>query len=902
MKWGVQVVRGNTHNVGSTSVILQFASGRYLFNCGEGTQRLSFENKTRISKLTAIFLTRVDWDNMGGLPGMLLTLAETGSQNLVVCGGHNLTHAMAAMRHFILRSDMGVGVKELRDGDAAAAFSDENIRVTPVHIYPTGYTVSAHEQGADESDAAAIRRMLLERAFGVHKAPEPTDRKKREPPQPQQKKGYYGQECKEAAIEQVLQKFEQQDEDRTKKRSLSPGHSPKRSSDVFLPLATPTPCALCYIVEGPEVPGKFDSQAARDLGLKPGPQFAQLVRGQTITTADGQTIRPEQCVGPARPSSLVIIIDCPSPAYIDSLTTAHQFVPFLEGTKTAGPQKDQLMMIVHSLGPGVAQDARYKKWAAQFPAHVRHMVSAPEYVPDNNPFQRHLRIHAAMHAISPHTYILPQATDKAELPLHTFLDSKNLVAPKSMMMYDIEPEPKLDESMVTQLLTAEQMLAKVDDVTPPSPHPNDGDDLVVCPIGTGSSVPSTYRNVSSNIVSVKGFGGIVLDCGESTVSQLKRFLGFPRRNHANTRIQQSYTEFLKTLKLLYVSHMHADHHLGAIQLLHEWNQATQMMDPKPRLSVLAPARFWAWLEDFSGVQDLGLDRLDFISCSDIRLIDPTAKIPIKENQKYRTAVTKLKSDLGLVDILTCGVIHCPWAYGLSLTHYTGWKLVYSGDTRPCANLVTLGRAGDKPPTVLLHEATLPDYLHVDAVAKRHSTVSEAVAMALGMGAENLLLTHFSQRCLDLPRWTTANIEAVKVARYGYVASASTSVGSSVDDVEDSATDLDVDDDDIDAGAGVDFGHVNDLETYGQDVAEQTDAPNAALNAVLGDLKIASAFDMSAYAPRDIKKYRYNTHRLKQVLHDEMKLFIAEESADTVEPSQLKKGKQKAKAKKGKDSA
>ncbi|KAJ2476141.1 hypothetical protein IWW56_005080, partial [Coemansia sp. RSA 2131] len=276
MKWGVQVVRGNTHNVGSTSVILQFASGRYLFNCGEGTQRLSFENKTRISKLTAIFLTRVDWDNMGGLPGMLLTLAETGSQNLVVCGGHNLTHAMAAMRHFILRSDMGVGVKELRDGDAAAAFADENIKVTPVHIYPSGYTVSAHEQGADESNAAATRRMFLERAFGVHRAPEPTDRKKREPPQPQQKKGYYGQECKEAAIEQVLQKFEQQNEDTTKKRALSPGHSPKRSSDVFLPLATPTPCALCYIVEGPAVPGKFDSQAARDLGLKPGPHFAQL--------------------------------------------------------------------------------------------------------------------------------------------------------------------------------------------------------------------------------------------------------------------------------------------------------------------------------------------------------------------------------------------------------------------------------------------------------------------------------------------------------------------------------------------------------------------------------------------------------------------------------------------------
>ncbi|KAJ2339107.1 hypothetical protein GGF43_006718, partial [Coemansia sp. RSA 2618] len=109
MKWSVQIVRPSTHNVGSTSVLIKFASGRYLFNCSEGTQRLSFENKVRLSKLTAVFLTRVDWDNMGGLPGMLLTLAETGSRNLVVCGGHNLTHAMAAMRHFILRSDMGVG-------------------------------------------------------------------------------------------------------------------------------------------------------------------------------------------------------------------------------------------------------------------------------------------------------------------------------------------------------------------------------------------------------------------------------------------------------------------------------------------------------------------------------------------------------------------------------------------------------------------------------------------------------------------------------------------------------------------------------------------------------------------------------------------------------------------------
>ncbi|KAJ2346211.1 hypothetical protein GGF43_005033 [Coemansia sp. RSA 2618] len=807
---------------------------------------------------------------------------------------------MAAMRHFILRSDMGVGVKELRDGDAAAAFKDKNISVTPVHIYPSGYVVSAQEQGPDESDAAATRRALMARAFGVHQEPQETDRRRREPVRQQQKKGYYGVECKESAIEQVLQKLEQ-GEEAPRKRALSPGHDAKQrnSSNVFLPLTKPTPGALCYIVEGPTVPGKFDAQAAQALGLKPGPHFAQLVRGQSITTADGVVIRPEQCVGPTRPSSIVIIVDCPSLAYIDSLTGDHRFAPFLVAPGSSMAEKGgRLMLVVHSLGAGVAQDARYRAWAARFPAHVQHMVSAPEHVPDNNPFQRHLRIQTAMNAISPHTYIMPQAAGTAELLPRAFIDSEKVIAPRSLVTFDMEPEPMLDESKVLPLLTPEEMRVKMQvgsashQAAPPPPA--DGNDLVVCPIGTGSSVPSTYRNVSSNIVSVRGFGGMVLDCGESTVAMLKRFLGYPHRNQENTRVGQSYTEFVASLKLLYISHMHADHHLGAIQLLHEWNQMTDAMEPRPRMTILAPARFWAWLEDYAGVQDLGLDRLDFISCSDVRIFDS----PSSKSSKYASAVARLKSDLGLVDVSTCGVIHCPWAYGVSMTHSSGWKLVYSGDTRPCASLVTLGRAGGQAPTILLHEATLPDSMHEDAVAKRHSTVSEAVAMALGMGAENLLLTHFSQRCLALPRWSSEHIEAVKISRYGFVASSSSnnnspasgdaasSLTSNADDMEDSATELENDefgnamDAIVDSSADVDS--VKEAQaSYEQQLADQaSESGGASPNAILGDLTVASAFDMSAYSPKDIAQYRSNVSKLRKVMGDELKLFIAEEDSES----------------------
>jgi len=76
----------------------------------------------------------------------------------------------------------------------------------------------------------------------------------------------------------------------------------------------------------------------------------------------------------------------------------------------------------------------------------------------------------------------------------------------------------------------------------------------------------------------------------------------------------------------------------------------------------------------------------------------------------------------------------------------GWSLVYSGDTRPCGRLISLGRGA----TVLIHEATFEDGKEAEAVAKRHSTVSEALAVSREMSVQRLILTHFSQRYPSAP--------------------------------------------------------------------------------------------------------------------------------------------------------
>ena len=53
-------------------------------------------------------------------------------------------------------------------------------------------------------------------------------------------------------------------------------------------------------------------------------------------------------------------------------------------------------------------------------------------------------------------------------------------------------------------------------------------------------------------------------------------------------------------------------------------------------------------------------------------------------------------------------------------------------------------------TILIHEATFEDVCYDDAVAKRHSTISEALDVGKHMGAHRTILTHFSQRYPTIP--------------------------------------------------------------------------------------------------------------------------------------------------------
>ena len=56
-----------------------------------------------------------------------------------------------------------------------------------------------------------------------------------------------------------------------------------------------------------DLPGSFDEEKAEAIGIPFGPERGQLIRGESITLADGRTVQPEEVVGPPRPGKSVAL-------------------------------------------------------------------------------------------------------------------------------------------------------------------------------------------------------------------------------------------------------------------------------------------------------------------------------------------------------------------------------------------------------------------------------------------------------------------------------------------------------------------------------------------------------------------------------------------------------------------
>lgn len=226
-------------------------------------------------------------------------------------------------------------------------------------------------------------------------------------------------------------------------------------------------------------------------------------------------------------------------------------------------------------------------------------------------------------------------------------------------------------------------------------------------LGTGSAIPSKYRNVSAILVQ-HNEDFVVLDCGEDTYFNIIRFYG--------------NDDVIVKIDTIYISHSHADHHLGLSRLI------TEILKKRDNINVICPSSVMEFVKQYveEGITFYPTDGVE------------------RPKSKFIDAFFDLENHLLRFDlkfeVLVTPVSHCADSCGVRF-NFEDFSLSYSGDCRPSTLFALLSRSVD----IMIHEATFDDDFKDKALKTKHSTISEAVNIFKQSKAGKLILTHFSQR-------------------------------------------------------------------------------------------------------------------------------------------------------------
>ena len=756
------------------SVMLFFDGDRYVFNVGEGFQRLCVEHKVRVGRVGNYLMTRTSTETLGGLPGLLLTLADLhgrGSEAGGVAGGVTLTGppplraAVGSMAPYVHGRARGAAtVHETAspaDASGAGVRANEVVRTREVTI--TAFTVTPEGTLTDAQRARAAAAA----AVGAAGANE----------QQQQRRLQGDQDSSSPAPEQAQRP--------AKRPRLQPGAMIGGEA------------ACSYAIELPTAPGKFDMRRAEALGVPRDSRRGALVRGQTITLDDGTQIAPEQVLEASEPGPKALIIDCPTLGHLEQLRACEAFRALARTSSCA----------VHLSPAAVIESDAYRLWVAQGFGEggaATHVLCAARAAPVPPAYGFSAAMATRLAAAVPEFFVETHSVENGVAARRASAGEPTVVAQGSTMLkFTLRPAASrgLDSSGVPAMPDRDALRAEAfkelamagtsgakDEVGPADKVAANGasgaaDGAMVGServgakvggaevlfLGTGSAMPSKYRNVSALLVRPRedGAGGLLLDCGEGTVVQLTRALG-----------RDGMLDVLANMAMVWISHVHADHHAGLQRLLTERRRELQRRlglgpdERVPPLAVVAPPLVRRYLEWYGALEKLSATIIpiegttsDAMAGADARSDESGDWPPVELTDAMRRA--------GVGELSSVLVDHCQHAYGIVLRSAgavtrgadggegaaadgdavsggdaNAWSLAYSGDTRPTPKLVRAARAVD----LLIHEATFEDGLLSEAMAKRHSTTTEALQTGRDAGVGALLLTHFSQRYPKVPNF------------------------------------------------------------------------------------------------------------------------------------------------------
>lgn len=544
-----------------------------------------------------------------------------------------------------------------------------------------------------------------------------------------------------------------------------------------------------YLFTTSPIAGKFLIQKARNLKIPPGPMYSELKAGKAVTyvhpdSAEEVTVTADQVVEDGSEGVAIALIYCPDEYVFGQLCGSDRrpniWIEKLNRFKGSDRSKTALELIIHYTPKKLFNSEGYKSWMREFGKEVEHMTIHPlventfcggNEELDGSPFrsgvmgamQRSLleaniypnpipsvnstkseeenTCDLCIHKARPQLEYVIMPLGKKGIDKNTLPSEENMVHGFSALDHEtVVKETKDSGALEAATKVIESLQDGEKDSIQHSQLEGQVNDPNGCLIftGTGSAIPCKHRNVTGIYVGMEDQNGILLDTGEGTLGQLIRSWKSTYEG-ANASISDFIKARIKNTKAVWISHPHADHHLGIIRFLTERNSILLHCDNHQksddyRIALIAPPSLLRFLDEYSKIDPTIYYGYIPVDCRDT--------ISDRENP----VASFLNRELGITRCVSVPVSHCYHSYAVVLDGTCFGRLVYSGDCRPSDRLTEEGHGAD----ILIHEATFENGMEEEAVLKMHSTVGEALSVAKRMNAKSCILTHFSQRYPRIP--------------------------------------------------------------------------------------------------------------------------------------------------------
>ncbi|XP_028311836.1 zinc phosphodiesterase ELAC protein 2 isoform X2 [Gouania willdenowi] len=453
---------GSRDNAASLYVFSEF--NRYLFNCGEGTQRLMQEHKLKAARLDNIFLTRLSWENVGGLSGMILTLKDTGVPECVLSGPPQLENYLSAIKSFSgPLHDIKLSVRPYTEG----AYTDETMTVYQVPIF-----ANSKNDGQKES----------QRSPGNSPSPSSPRRD------------------------------EDTDEQRTAVRD---------SSLVVAFVCKLHPKKGNFLVAQAKELGLPVGTAAI------GPLVSTLKSGKCVVY-NGTEIRPEQVCTPTDPGPAFLVVECPSEAFVHAVCTNQQLSRYQTGqgedaavlvvhmTPESVLNTDQYKQWMERFPPSTEHLILNEHVSTSHNVRSHKIQSQLGMIhPDIFPQLKAYTAKdpgAALHIPNVRAECLLKFQFR---PVMEWQRDAILSCSSEEFVKEASEVPNFLE----EVEACERIRSDASEQHEGEKYPE------VVFLGTGSALPMKIRNVSGTLVNISSTQSLLLDCGEGTFGQLCRHYG-----------------------------------------------------------------------------------------------------------------------------------------------------------------------------------------------------------------------------------------------------------------------------------------------------------------------------------------------------------------------------------------